>query len=205
MVTHAFRSGTSSRSGRGHPVFGIYRWAFEPAADLKRGSRRPCLTPHAHALEHPDHDRHRQPEDGDLDLHRVGVPVLRLADLDLPGVQGEEPGRPAAAPASQCMLHGKLQACEPIFEIPLVTFGTAVLLFSSFFVVMALNGAQTRQPEEAHRLAVGHGGVRALLRRDAGLRVQPLRPQGAGLQHQPLRLHLLHPDRLPRQPRDRSA
>ncbi len=31
---------------------------------------------------------------------------------------------------------------EPIFEIPLVTFGTAVLLFSSFFVVMALAGAQ---------------------------------------------------------------
>ena len=29
-----------------------------------------------------------------------------------------------------------------IFEIPLVTFGTAVLLFSSFFVVLALNGAQ---------------------------------------------------------------
>jgi cytochrome c oxidase subunit III len=44
---------------------------------------------------------------------------------------------------SQCMLHGKLQQCEAIFEIPLVTFGTAVLLFSSFFVVMALNGAQT--------------------------------------------------------------
>lgn len=31
---------------------------------------------------------------------------------------------------------------EQIFEIPLVTFGTALLLFSSFFVVMALNGAQ---------------------------------------------------------------
>lgn len=29
-----------------------------------------------------------------------------------------------------------------IFEIPLVTFGTGVLLFSSFFVVLALNGAQ---------------------------------------------------------------
>ena len=29
-----------------------------------------------------------------------------------------------------------------VFEIPLVTFGTAVLLFSSFFVVLALNGAQ---------------------------------------------------------------
>jgi cytochrome c oxidase subunit 3/cytochrome o ubiquinol oxidase subunit 3 len=44
---------------------------------------------------------------------------------------------------SQCMLHGQLQQCEGVFEIPLVTFGTAVLLFSSFFVVMALNGAQT--------------------------------------------------------------
>jgi len=44
--------------------------------------------------------------------------------------------------ASQCMLHGQMTTCEPIFEIPLVTFGTAVLLFSSFFVVMALNGAQ---------------------------------------------------------------
>ena len=55
--------------------------------------------------------------------------------------------------ASQCMLHGKMQQCEPIFEIPLVTFGTAVLLFSSFFVVLALNGAQTRQPEAAADLA----------------------------------------------------
>ncbi len=43
---------------------------------------------------------------------------------------------------SQCMLHGKMQTCEQIFSIPLVTFGTAVLLFSSFFVVLALNGAQ---------------------------------------------------------------
>ncbi len=43
---------------------------------------------------------------------------------------------------SQCMLHGQMTTCEGIFEIPLVTFGTAVLLFSSFFVVMALNGAQ---------------------------------------------------------------
>jgi cytochrome c oxidase subunit 3/cytochrome o ubiquinol oxidase subunit 3 len=41
------------------------------------------------------------------------------------------------------MLDGKMQQCDPIFSIPLVTFGTAVLLFSSFFVVMALNGAQT--------------------------------------------------------------
>jgi cytochrome c oxidase subunit III len=43
---------------------------------------------------------------------------------------------------SQCMLHGKMQTCEKIFETPLVTAGTAVLLFSSFFVVLALYGAQ---------------------------------------------------------------
>lgn len=44
--------------------------------------------------------------------------------------------------ASQCLLHGKMQACAGVFEIPLVTAGTAILLFSSFFVVLALYGAQ---------------------------------------------------------------
>ncbi len=34
------------------------------------------------------------------------------------------------------------QMMERVFSIPLVTFGTAVLLFSSFFVVLALNGLQ---------------------------------------------------------------
>ena len=34
------------------------------------------------------------------------------------------------------------QVFEPIIEIPLVTFGTALLLFSSLFVVLALYGAQ---------------------------------------------------------------
>ncbi|HWA16792.1 MAG TPA: heme-copper oxidase subunit III [Gemmatimonadales bacterium] len=34
------------------------------------------------------------------------------------------------------------QTMEHVFSIPLVTFGTAVLLFSSFFVVLALNGLQ---------------------------------------------------------------
>ena len=32
---------------------------------------------------------------------------------------------------------------DEILQIPLVTFGTALLLFSSLFVVIALNGAQT--------------------------------------------------------------
>jgi len=43
---------------------------------------------------------------------------------------------------SQCMRDGAMTTCGPIFEIPLVTAGTAVLLFSSFFVVLALDGAR---------------------------------------------------------------
>ncbi|HEY4320005.1 MAG TPA: cytochrome c oxidase subunit 3 [Gemmatimonadales bacterium] len=38
--------------------------------------------------------------------------------------------------------HAKGLGPKDVFEVPLVTAGTAVLLFSSFFVVMALNGAQ---------------------------------------------------------------
>ncbi len=38
--------------------------------------------------------------------------------------------------------HAKGPGPHEVFEVGLVTAGTAVLLFSSFFVVMALNGAQ---------------------------------------------------------------
>jgi len=38
--------------------------------------------------------------------------------------------------------HDKGPGPKDVFGVPLVTAGTAVLLFSSFFVVMALNGAQ---------------------------------------------------------------
>lgn len=38
--------------------------------------------------------------------------------------------------------HAKGPGPKEVFGVPLVTSGTAVLLFSSFFVVMALNGAQ---------------------------------------------------------------
>jgi len=43
-------------------------------------------------------------------------------------------------PHAEWMLNGVAQ--EQMLEIPLVTVGTALLLFSSFFVVLALNGAQ---------------------------------------------------------------
>jgi cytochrome c oxidase subunit 3/cytochrome o ubiquinol oxidase subunit 3 len=43
-------------------------------------------------------------------------------------------------PHAEWMLNGVPQ--EQMLEIPLVTFGTALLLFSSFFIVLALSGAQ---------------------------------------------------------------
>ena len=43
-------------------------------------------------------------------------------------------------PHAEWLLNGVTQ--EPMLEIPLVTIGTALLLFSSFFIVLALNGAQ---------------------------------------------------------------
>ncbi len=98
---------------------------------------------HAHTLEHPT---------------STGIDSRKLAIWTFIGSEclfftslistylvykGKSLVGPLPHTTSQCMLHGKLQECEPVFEIPLVTFGTAVLLFSSFFVVMALNGAQT--------------------------------------------------------------
>ena len=73
-------------------------------------------------------NRHPQPEAGDLDLHRVRVPVLRVADLGLPGLQGQEPGGAVSLgdlrdPAG----HGRARR---------------LLLFSSLFVVLALNGCE---------------------------------------------------------------
>ena len=43
-------------------------------------------------------------------------------------------------PHAEWLLNGAPQ--EQMLEIPLVTFGTALLLFSSFFIVLALSGAQ---------------------------------------------------------------
>ena len=98
---------------------------------------------HAHALEHPT---------------STGINSRKLAIWTFIGSEclfftslistylvykGKSLVGPLPHTESQCMLHGQMQQCEQIFEIPLVTFGTAVLLFSSFFVVMALNGAQT--------------------------------------------------------------
>ena len=71
------------------------------------------------------------------------------------------------------------QHFEPIIEIPLVTVGTALLLFSSLFVVLALSGAQKGN----RKMLIGWLGatiaLRDVLRRHAGVRVHPLRAQGS--------------------------
>jgi len=99
---------------------------------------------HAHAMEHP-------PTSTGIDSRKlaiwtfIGSECMFFTSLISTYLvyKGKSLVGPLPHEASQCMLHGKMQECEQIFSIPLVTFGTAVLLFSSFFVVMALNGAQT--------------------------------------------------------------
>ena len=47
-----------------------------------------------------------------------------------------------ASPTRRGPIPPPARCCEPIIEIPLVTVGTALLLFSSLFIVLALYGAQ---------------------------------------------------------------
>ena len=96
----------------------------------------------AHAMEHPTSTGIDSKKVAIWTL--IGSECLLFASLISTYLvyKGKSLVGPLPHAESQCMLHGKMQACEPIFEIPLVTFGTAVLLFSSFFVVLALYGAQ---------------------------------------------------------------
>ncbi|HJR33933.1 MAG TPA: cytochrome c oxidase subunit 3 [Gemmatimonadales bacterium] len=96
----------------------------------------------AHALEHPTATGIDSKKVAIWTL--IGSECLLFASLISTYLvyKGKSLVGPLPHAESQCMLHGKMQACEPIFEIPLVTFGTAVLLFSSFFIVLALYGAQ---------------------------------------------------------------
>jgi cytochrome c oxidase subunit 3/cytochrome o ubiquinol oxidase subunit 3 len=92
----------------------------------------------AHALEHPTSTGIDSKKVAIWSL--IGSECLLFASLISMYLvyKGKSLVGPLPHTESQCMLHGQMQ----IFEIPLVTFGTAVLLFSSFFVVLALYGAQ---------------------------------------------------------------
>jgi len=96
----------------------------------------------AHALEHPTSTGIDSKKVAIWTL--IGSECLLFASLISTYLvyKGKSLVGPLPHTESQCMLHGKMETCEPIFSIPLVTFGTAVLLFSSFFIVLALYGAQ---------------------------------------------------------------
>ena len=116
-------------------LVGIFKWAYEPTD--------------AHATHHEDGTvtamssaAHTVPDAHPA--HRTSLPIdnRKLAIWTFIG--------------SECLFFATLISTfliyqgqslkgpgpKDIFEVPLVTGGTAVLLFSSFFVVMALNGAQ---------------------------------------------------------------
>lgn len=96
----------------------------------------------AHALEHPTATGIDSKKVAIWTL--IGSECLLFASLISTYLvyKGKSLVGPLPHTESQCMLHGHMQTCEKIFEIPLVTTGTAVLLFSSFFIVLALYGAQ---------------------------------------------------------------
>ncbi|CAA9368504.1 MAG: Cytochrome c oxidase polypeptide III, partial [uncultured Gemmatimonadetes bacterium] len=146
----------------------------------------------------PGH-QHRagQPENGLLDLHRVGVPPLRLADRHLPGVQGAEPGR--AVPARTFHREREAGGWDPGYPADLAEHLRAA-------DELAGDGAGALRraaggPQGGHHLAVRHGGAGPDLPGLPGVRVQPLRPRRSDDADQPVREHLLPADGVPRGPR----
>ena len=124
-------------------------------ARLRRRHRRPeatILPTHTRMHDHHYIDRPRQPEAGDLDLHRVRMPVLRLADLDLPGLQGKS----LVGPLPHGRVHAARQCPGADLRDPAgdLRHGAAAVQ-----LVLRGAGAERRpagQPEEAARLARRH-------------------------------------------------
>ena len=109
----------------------------------------------AHALEHPTATGIDSKKVAIWTL--IGSECLLFASLISTYLvyKGKSLVGPLPHAESQCMLHGKMQTCEPIFEIPLVTFGTAVLLFSSFFIVLARTPALDNRYSVFGRVSAG--------------------------------------------------
>jgi cytochrome c oxidase subunit 3/cytochrome o ubiquinol oxidase subunit 3 len=105
------------------------------------------LSDHANALEAPALDAHALETSTGLDSRKlaiwtfIGSECLFFASLISTYVVYR--GKSLVGPfPHDAWTSPSGQHFEPIIEIPLVTFGTAVLLFSSFFVVLALYNAQ---------------------------------------------------------------
>jgi heme/copper-type cytochrome/quinol oxidase subunit 3 len=122
--------------------------------------------------------------------------------------------------ASDCLLfgalistyllyHDRISALElgpkAVFDIPFTSVSSFVLLMSSLTMVLALSALQRGDIARNRLWLVVTAMLGATVRRRAGLRVHRLLPRGLGLHDQPVRLGLLHDDRVPRRPRHRSA
>jgi hypothetical protein len=168
----------TEESGTARPGGMTARTVRYPGPDRPNDFMANEIMAHSRARGRPGARRHldraRQPEDGLLDLHRVRVPALRLADRHLHGVQGEEPH--GALPAR----HGAAgrHRVAGILDIPLTSLSTFVLLISSLFMVLGLRGVQ-RNDRKAARFWLAMTAFFGLdLPGLPGLRVHPLLERG---------------------------
>ena len=114
--------------------------------------------------------------------------------------------------ASECMFFGALIATyliyqgqslvgpypEDLFDIPLTTVSTFILLMSSLAMVLAVAAGAKGGSQTDEAVARGDGSDGPHLLRVSGLRVQPLHPRRPYLKRQPFRQHVLRNDGLSR-------
>ena len=154
----------------------------------------PPPTPHAVQRSRSEHRQHRArpPQAGDVGLPRLGLHVLRVADRDLPGLQGQVPARARPRTTSSTSRSPRYSA--------------ALLLLSSLTMVLALAALQEQPATGGGGLAARHRGARRCS--SCGNQVYEfytfVRPRRADAEHQPVRLHVLRAHRLPRRPRHRG-
>src|SRR5438105_5843445 len=135
----------------------------------------------------PHEPRARQPQDGVLGVHRLGVPAVHVAHLDLSGLQGEERRRTVPPRDPQHPVHVR-QHVRPADVEP--DDGTG-----------ARRGA-ARRHEVGKDLAVLDGTARARVPGRPGDRVHGVRAQGPDAPDEPVRLHVLRADGDARRARD---
>ena len=93
-------------------------------------------------------------------------------------------------------------AARTIYDIPFTSVSSFMLLMSSLTMVLAVSAIERGDMPRARIWLVATALLGAMLHRRPGLRVHGLLPRGPGLHDQPVRLALLHADRLPRRARD---
>ena len=94
---------------------------------------------------------------------------------------------------------------EQIYDIPFTSISSFILLMSSLTMVLAVSASKNGDVRRTRLWLCATAAAGLAVRRRPGLRVHGLLPGGPGLHHQPVRLQLLHVDRLPRRPRHASG